>query len=122
MLPFGGQGSNQAIEDSAALGYVLKGAENPADISGRLSLFEKVRKDRATRVQILSKVRAGREQEVEKELQKYADPPGSRMTQVLRRLGTETNTTIAVPTTMQGRTMHDYRHVTLQYLNYKSVN
>ena len=77
MLPFGGQGSNQAIEDGGALGYLLRGVDNQADISERLAIFEQVRRNRASRVQILSKARVGQEKSVQEELQKYADPPGS---------------------------------------------
>ena len=77
MLPFGGQGSNMAMEDAGALGYLFRSISDPTAVEKQLRLFELVRKDRASRVQILSKVRAGREKDVEKELQKYADPPGS---------------------------------------------
>ncbi|KAF3405242.1 hypothetical protein DPV78_003195 [Talaromyces pinophilus] len=91
MLPFGGQGSNQAIEDGGALGYLLREVDNHADISDRLALFEQVRRNRASRVQILSKARVGQEKSVQEELQKYADPPGS-----------------VVPTTHAERTMHDF--------------
>lgn len=79
MLPFGGQGSNQAIEDGGALGYLLHGVENAAAIPARLALFDKVRRNRASRVQTLSKVRIGREKEVEQELQRYADTADSSM-------------------------------------------
>ena len=77
MLPFGGQGSNMAMEDAGALGYLFRSISDPTAVEKQLPLFELVRKDRASRVQILSKVRAGREKDVEKELRKYADPPGS---------------------------------------------
>ena len=73
MLPFGGQGSNQAIEDGGALGYLLNGADDPATLEQRLKIFETVRRNRASRVQTLSKVRAGKEKEIEQELRKYAD-------------------------------------------------
>lgn len=79
MLPFSGQGANQAIEDGGALGFLLKGVESGGGIEQRLSLFERARKDRASRIQTLSKVRVGREKEVEDELRRYADPPGSGM-------------------------------------------
>ena len=79
MLPFGGQGSNQAIEDGGALGYLLQGVEDVATIRARLALFDKVRRNRASRVQTLSKVRIGREKEVEKELQRYAESADSSM-------------------------------------------
>lgn len=92
MLPFSGQGSNQAIEDAAALGYLFKNIGDRADkISKRLDLFETARAKRIARVQTLSKVRVGREKEVEMELKAYAEPPGS-----------------AVPTTPLERTLHDY--------------
>ena len=77
MLPFGGQGSNQAIEDAGALGYMLDGLENTNDIQKRLEIFEIVRRKRASRVQILSRVRVGKEKDVMQELLEYADPPGS---------------------------------------------
>ena len=77
MLPFGGQGSDQAIEDAGALGYLLKGIEHQDGIPKRLELFETVGRKRASRVQILSKVCVGKEQDVKQELLNYADPPGS---------------------------------------------
>ena len=66
-----------AMEDAGALGNLFKSVSDPMAVEKQLPLFELVRKDRASRVQIMSKVRAGREKDVEKELQKYADPPGS---------------------------------------------
>ena len=72
MLPFGGQGSNQAIEDGGALGFLLKGVDDTTILAERLRDFEAIRKDRASRVQILSKVRVGKEMEVELELWQYA--------------------------------------------------
>lgn len=73
MLPFGGQGSNQAIEDGGALGYLLNGVVSPEAVVSRVELFENVRMNRASRVQTLSKVRIGREKEAEQELKKYVD-------------------------------------------------
>ena len=77
MLPFGGQGSNQAIEDAGALGYLFQDIDSPDGISERLQMFEQVRRKRAARVQILSKVRSGKEPDVREELEKFADPMGS---------------------------------------------
>ncbi|CAG8376377.1 unnamed protein product [Penicillium salamii] len=74
MLPFGGQGANQALEDGEALGYLFQEVNNPAEISMRLTLFEKVRRKRASRVQILSTVRVGKEREVQGLLQEYDEP------------------------------------------------
>ena len=73
MLPFGGQGSNQAMEDGGALGYLLRGVEDATALPARLAVFDRVRRNRASRVQTLSKVRVGREKEVEQELKKYAE-------------------------------------------------
>jgi salicylate hydroxylase len=73
MLPFGGQGSNQAIEDGGALGQLLVNIHDPALIPKRLHLFQKLRKNRASRIQILSRVRVGNERQVESELRKYMD-------------------------------------------------
>lgn len=72
MMPFGAQGANIAIEDGAALGILLKG-NGQNDIADSLAKFEKLRKNRAARVQILSSVRAGRETEVQEKLSKYLD-------------------------------------------------
>lgn len=77
MLPFGGQGANQAIEDAGALGHLLKGIDDMANVLQRVAVFEKVRRKRASRTQILSKVRVGREKEVRQELEAFAEPPGS---------------------------------------------
>ncbi len=77
MLPFGGQGSNSAMEDAGALGYLFRSIHDPAAIEKQLQLFELVRKDRVSRIQIMSKVRMGREKDILQELQNFADPPGS---------------------------------------------
>ena len=78
MLPFSGQGSNQAIEDAGALGYLFQGVETTDALPERLRMFESVRKRRVARVQIMSKVRAGKERDIKEELERYADPEGSR--------------------------------------------
>lgn len=77
MLPFGGQGSNQAIEDGGALGYLMRDVHSQTEVPKRLALFEQVRVKRASRVQILSKARVGLKKSVEQELKQYAEPPGS---------------------------------------------
>ena len=73
MFPFGGQGSNQAMEDGGALGYLLRGVENATVIQARLAMFDKVRRNRASRVPTLSKVRMRREKEVQQELKTYIE-------------------------------------------------
>lgn len=77
MLPLGGQGSNQAMEDGCALGCLLKGVENATTVPSRLVLLDRARRNRASRVQILSKVLAGKEKEVEHELKQYLDTADS---------------------------------------------
>nr|POF02612.1 hypothetical protein CFP56_58244 [Quercus suber] len=83
MLPFGGQGANQAIEDAGALGCILGSVQDCESMALRLQIFESVRIKRASTIQVLSKVRAGREKEVEKELVEFLEPgshpPGSLM-------------------------------------------
>ena len=64
MLPYGGQGSNQAIEDAGALGFLLNKVETGEDLGEKLALFDKVRRKRASRAQILGKVMIGKEQNV----------------------------------------------------------
>jgi len=78
MLPFGGQGSNQAIEDAGALGVVLAGVETHADVPERLKVFESVRIRRASVIQVLSTTRAGTEKSVEESLKQYV-PPGTKV-------------------------------------------
>ncbi|KAJ5531849.1 hypothetical protein N7527_005242 [Penicillium freii] len=90
MLPFGGQGANQALEDGGALGYLFRGVDNAAEIPTRLALFETVRRKRASRIQILSTVRIGKEIEVEKLLQEYGEPG------------------VSLPTNFEERTHHDF--------------
>ena len=112
MLPFSGQGSNTAMEDGGALGYLFRGIQDPAAVEKQARLFELVRKQRVSRIQILSTVRANREKDVEQELKKYADPPGSGRSRVTRKKAFELKLTanVAVPTSLQERTDHDYMH------------
>lgn len=86
MLPFGGQGANMAIEDGGALGFLFEGITDAGQVEKRLSLFEQVRKNRASRVQILSSVRIHREKEVEAKVRQYADSPDSRKSAYQNRL------------------------------------
>lgn len=83
MLPFSGQGANQAIEDGGALGMLLKGINDGDDVQNRLALFQRFRRTRLAIIQTLSKVRLGKEQKVIEELRRYADPPGSGESQKL---------------------------------------
>ena len=73
------------MEDGGALGYLFRGIQDPAAVEKRLELFELARKNRVSRVQILSTVRANREKVVEQEVKKYADPPGSGRSRTTRK-------------------------------------
>ncbi|KAJ4361263.1 hypothetical protein N0V95_002032 [Ascochyta clinopodiicola] len=73
MLPFSGQGANQAIEDAGALGYLLSGLPDATLLQQRLALFERVRVKRASRVQILSRAVAGWEKDVQSEVAAYGE-------------------------------------------------
>lgn len=64
------QGAAQGIEDGVALGALLKGA-SPEDVEERLRLYEKVRRNRASIIQILSNVGQDQWQLVEEELEGY---------------------------------------------------
>ena len=59
MLPQLGQGAAQSIEDAAALGALFKEMKWEDSVEERLSLFEEVRRDRVTAIQILSNVPVG---------------------------------------------------------------
>ena len=77
MLPFGGQGSNQAIEDAGALRSLFENVEAGQGLTKSLDFFDRVRRVRAARVQTMSRVRVGKEHDVREELLQYAEPPGS---------------------------------------------
>ncbi|EOA83036.1 uncharacterized protein SETTUDRAFT_156683 [Exserohilum turcica Et28A] len=50
-LPHQGQGAGVAIEDAASLAVLLPSGIKPEDISERLELYQRIRKDRADRIQ-----------------------------------------------------------------------
>ncbi|EEU46023.1 uncharacterized protein NECHADRAFT_92755 [Fusarium vanettenii 77-13-4] len=56
--PYQGQGANQAIEDAATITVVLPRGTCPADVPERLKMYEKIRYDRAHKIQSDSR-RAG---------------------------------------------------------------
>ena len=63
MLPHLGQGAAQSIEDAAALGVLLSDIVTERDSGGvgeiveaRLKLYQSIRKDRVTAIQLLSEV------------------------------------------------------------------
>lgn len=62
------------MEDGFALGVVLHGATTPNQIEERLAIYEKVRRNRASVIQILSNVGADEAHRVREELSKYMKP------------------------------------------------
>ena len=56
MLPHQGQGGGMAIEDGAALGVLLSHLHSKNEILQRLALFERLRLDRVSAMQIFSSV------------------------------------------------------------------
>ena len=48
------QGGGQAIEDGAALSVLFDGVKDPATIESRLQLFEEIRRNRGSSLQLLS--------------------------------------------------------------------
>lgn len=79
MLPFGGQAANQAIEDGGALGVLLSDVNDNTEIPQRIRVFESVKKDRTSIIQILSSVRIGRENEVKEKLRSFAHSESESM-------------------------------------------
>ena len=53
MLPYHGQGANQAFEDAVVLGLALRGV-SAAEVPGALLRYEEIRRPRASRVQEMS--------------------------------------------------------------------
>ncbi|KAH8664662.1 FAD binding domain-containing protein [Xylariales sp. PMI_506] len=70
MLPHQAQGGAQGIEDGVALGIVFNGA-TAEQIEERLDLYEKVRRNRASAIQILSNVGADQSHIVHEELRQF---------------------------------------------------
>jgi 2-polyprenyl-6-methoxyphenol hydroxylase-like FAD-dependent oxidoreductase len=54
--PHQGQGAGQAIEDAATLGVVFPANTKREEITARLELYEKIRKERAERIQEYSRI------------------------------------------------------------------
>lgn len=50
------QGGGMAVEDGAALGVLLSDITSKDDVASRLHLFQELRKDRVSTMQILSSV------------------------------------------------------------------
>lgn len=74
MLPHHGQGGAQGIEDGLALGLVMNGVTQPSQIEERLALYEKVRRNRASSIQVLSNF--GYDEEAPPELAEFLEAEG----------------------------------------------
>lgn len=59
MVPYQGQGGNQALEDVEALYEVLRDVHDTADLPSRLALYDRVRRPRATAFQRSARVAQG---------------------------------------------------------------
>jgi salicylate hydroxylase len=115
MLPFSGQGANQAIEDTGALRMLFEKIHSPEHVPSRMALFEKLRKPRVSRVQTMSSVRVGKEAVILEELGNHADPPGSgNFIICLPRFAAKFEYNVAysdVPTNFTERLAHDFGYV-----------
>lgn len=88
MLTFGGQGANQAVEDGGALGVLFRDMSSSDEVPHRLALFEQVRHKRASRVQLLSSVRAGNEHLVKEDMKRFMEPGVARKFKIPSSSGT----------------------------------
>ncbi|KAK4189069.1 putative salicylate hydroxylase [Podospora australis] len=70
MLPHQGQGGAQGLEDGCVLGIVLHGA-SPENIDAQIKLYEVIRRDRASAIQILSNVGQDQTHLISDELRPY---------------------------------------------------
>jgi len=75
MLPHQGQGGAQALEDGAALAVMLSRLQSSDEIPQRLELFEKVRINRASAIQIFSTVGQELGEKVHKDAEPYVNGP-----------------------------------------------
>ncbi|KAK1987594.1 FAD binding domain-containing protein [Colletotrichum cereale] len=56
VLPHQGQGGAMALEDGLALGIVMSGATDASEVEKLLEMYEKIRKGRASVIQIISNI------------------------------------------------------------------
>ncbi|KAF9872153.1 FAD binding domain-containing protein [Colletotrichum karsti] len=73
MLPHQGQGGAMGIEDGAALGIIFTNVTNPSQVPERLALYEKLRRNRASAIQILSNVGLDQAHLVRNELMEFLE-------------------------------------------------
>jgi salicylate hydroxylase len=75
MLPHQGQGGGQSIEDGGALGILLSNITSVSEIPERLKLFEKVRWNRASAVQVMSNAGQDQAEKIRAEAERYINGP-----------------------------------------------
>ncbi len=73
MLPFGGQGANQGIEDGATLGVFMRGIDKTT-LPARLKAYVQFRTRRVARTQLLASVRPGSESLVIERIKEFMEP------------------------------------------------
>ncbi|KAM0665562.1 hypothetical protein ACQRIT_006419 [Beauveria bassiana] len=73
MLPHQGQGGAQSIEDGLVLGISMLGARSRNDIESRFGIYQDVRRDRASVIQILSNIGQDLVQQLQNEVLPYLD-------------------------------------------------
>ncbi|KAM3515598.1 hypothetical protein MY11210_000776 [Beauveria gryllotalpidicola] len=73
MLPHQGQGGAQSIEDGLVLGISMLGARSRNDIESRFSIYQDVRRNRVSVIQILSNIGQDLAQQLENEVLPYLD-------------------------------------------------
>ncbi|RYP63143.1 hypothetical protein DL769_007054 [Monosporascus sp. CRB-8-3] len=71
MLPHQAQAGAQAMEDGVALGIVLRGVSTPEEIEERLELYQRIRRNRASVIQILSNVGSDQSHLVYEDLKEF---------------------------------------------------
>lgn len=62
MFPATGQGGSQSMEDAGALGTIFSHLPSTSSLPERLHIYEKLRKERTTAVQMLSGLIFGQEE------------------------------------------------------------
>ncbi|KAJ4154757.1 hypothetical protein LMH87_000036 [Akanthomyces muscarius] len=73
MLPHQGQGAAQGIEDGLVLGITMLGAQSRSDIADRFSIYQDVRQNRASVIQILSNIGQDQAKQLKNEVLPYLE-------------------------------------------------
>lgn len=68
-----GQGAAQGIEDGLVLGVTMLGAQSRSDIADRFSIYQDVRQNRASVIQILSNIGQDQAKQLKNEVLPYLE-------------------------------------------------